>query len=68
MTTLSTEDNPRQSTAERDPDGLNPMIEVTGKSWQRLLAQSEWKPRPLPFHGLRQEQAHTLHRGLRGER
>jgi hypothetical protein len=60
MTTLSTEDNTRQSTDDRDPDGLNPVIEVMGKSWQRLLAQSEWKPQQLPFRVLLQEQAHTL--------
>jgi hypothetical protein len=68
MTTLSTEDTPRHSTAERDPSGLNPVIEVMGKSWQRLLAQSEWKPRHLPFCGLYQEQVHTLRRGMCGER
>jgi hypothetical protein len=30
MTTLSTEDNPRQSADDRDPDGLNSVIEVMG--------------------------------------
>jgi hypothetical protein len=39
-----------------------------GKSWQRLLAQSEWKPQQLPFRVLFQEQAHALRRGLRGGR
>ena len=68
MTTLSTEDNTRQSADDRDPDGLNPVIEVMGKSWQRLFAQSAWKPQQLPFRGLLQEQAHTLRRGLRGGR
>ena len=66
MTTLSTKDNTRQSADDRDPDGLNPVIEVMGKSWQRLLAQSEWKPQQLPFRVLFQEQAHALRRGLRG--
>ena len=68
MTTLSTEDNTRQSADDRDPDGLNPVIEVMGKSWQHLLAQSEWKPQQLPFRGLLQVQVHTLRRGLRGGR
>jgi hypothetical protein len=40
MTTLPTEDNTRQSADDRDPDGLNSVIEVMGKSWQRLFAQS----------------------------
>lgn len=62
MTTLSTEDSPRQSTDERDPDGLNPVLEVMGKSWQRLLAQGEWKPQRFPCRGLRQKHAHTLRR------
>jgi len=60
MPTLSTEDNTRQSANDRDPDGLNPVIEVMGKSWQRLLAQSERKPQQLPSRVLIQEQAHTL--------
>ena len=68
MTALSTEDNTRQSTDERDPDGLNPVIEILDKSWQRLLAQSEWKPQHLPCCRLLQEQAYTLRRGLRGGR
>ena len=68
MTTLSTEDNTRQGADECDPDSLNPAIEVMGKSWQRLLAQSEWMPQQLPFRVLLQEQAHTLRRGLRGGR
>ena len=67
MTTLSTEDNTFQGTDDRDPDGINPVIEVMGKSWQRLLARSEWQPQQLPFRVLPQEQAYTLPRGLRGE-
>jgi hypothetical protein len=53
MTALSTEDNLRHSTAEHDPDALNSVLEVTGKSWRHLFAQSEWKPQHLPFCGLR---------------
>lgn len=68
MTALSAEDNPRQGAGDCDPDGLNPVVEVMGKSWQHLLAQSEWKPQQLPCRGLLQEQAHTLRRGLRGGR
>jgi hypothetical protein len=67
MTTLSTENTTRQSADDRDPDGLNPVIEVMGQSWQHLLAQSARKPQQLPFRVLLQEQAHTLGRGLRGE-
>jgi hypothetical protein len=67
MTTLSTENTTRQSVDDRDPDGLNPVIEVMGQSWQHLFAQSAWKPQQLPFRVLLQEQAHTLRRGLRGE-
>ena len=68
MTALSTDDTTRQSADDRDPDGLNPVIEVMDKSWQRLLAQSEWKPQQLPFRVRFQEQAHTLRRGLHGGR
>lgn len=68
MTTLSTEDKTRQSPDERDPDDLNPVIEVFDKSWQRLLAQSEWKPQHLPWRELLQEQARILRHRLRGER
>ena len=68
MTTLSAEDNTRQGAGDCDSDGLNPVIEVMGKSWQLLLAQSEWKSQQLPFRGLLQEPAHTLRRGLRGGR
>ena len=63
MTTLFTENTTRQSVDDRDPDGLNPVIEVMGKSWQHLLAQSEWKSQQLPFRGLLQVQVHTLRRG-----
>jgi hypothetical protein len=66
MATLSTEDSTRQSADEHDPYGLNPVIEVMGTSWQRLLVQSVEQPQQLPFRGLPQEQAHTLRRGLRG--
>ena len=68
MTTLSTEDKTRQGTDEHDHGDLNPVVEVMGKSWQRLLAQSAGQPQQLPFRGLLQEQAHTLRRGLRGGR
>ena len=68
MTTLSTENTTRQSADDRDPDGLNPVIEVMGKSWQRLLAQSARKPQQLPFRVLLREPAHTLNHGLRGGR
>ena len=67
MTTLSTETTTRQSVDDRDPDGLNPVIEVMGQSWQHLFAQSAWKPQQLPFYVLLREQARTLRRGLRGE-
>jgi hypothetical protein len=66
MTTLSPEDNTRQGADDCDPDGLNPVIEVMEQSWQRLLAQSEWRPQYLPFRRCLKEQAHTLRRGLRG--
>lgn len=68
MTTLSTQDNTRQGADEHDSYGLNPVVEATGKSWQRLLAQSMRQPQQLPFRGFLQEQAHTLRRGLRGGR
>jgi len=68
MTTLSTEDNTRPGADDRDPDGFNPVLEVMEKSWQRLLAQSAWKPQQLPFRALLQEQAHTLRRGRCGGR
>ena len=63
MPTLSAEDNTRQGAGDCDPDDLNPVIEVMGKSWQHLLAQSEWKSQQLPFRGLLQVQVHTLRRG-----
>ena len=65
MTTLSTEDNTRQGADEHDSYGLNPVIEVMGKSWQRLLAQSTGQPQQLPFRGFLRKQAHTLRRGRR---
>jgi hypothetical protein len=65
MTTLSTEDTTRQGADEHDPYGLNPVIEVMEKSWQRLLAQGVGQPQQLPFRGLLQEQGHILRRGLR---
>ena len=65
MTTLSTEDTTRQSADDRDPDSLNPVIEVMGPCWQRLFAQRVWKPQRLPFRVFLQEQAHTLRHGLR---
>ena len=48
MTTLSTEDNTRPGADDHDPDGFNPVLEVMEKSWQRLFAQSAWKPQQLP--------------------
>jgi hypothetical protein len=68
MTTLSTEDNTRQGAEDHNPDGPNSVIEVMGKSWQRPLAQSAWKPQHPPFRVLLQEQAHTLRHGLHGGR
>ena len=68
MTTLSTEDNTRQGTDEHNHYDLNPVVEVMGKSWQRLFAQSVWKPQQLPFRVLLREPAHTLCYGLRGGR
>jgi hypothetical protein len=65
MATLSTEDSTRQGADEHAPYGLNPVIEVMEKSWQRL-AQSVGQPQQLPFRGLLQEQAYILRRGLRG--
>jgi hypothetical protein len=68
MTTLYAEDHTHQSSEDYDPESLSPVIEVTEKSWQRLLGQSEWKPQQFPFRGLLQEQASTLRRGLCGAR
>src|SRR5215510_7579066 len=59
MTTLSTEDTTRQSANDRDPDSLNPVIEIMGPCWQRLFAPRVWKPQRLPFRVFLQEQAHT---------
>lgn len=68
MTTLSTEDTTRQSADDRDPDSLNPVIEVMGPCWQRLCAQRVWKPQRLPFRLFLREQAHTLRHEQRGGR
>ena len=68
MTTLSTEDTTRQGADDRDPDSLNPVIEVMGPCWQRLFAQRVWKPQRLPGRVCLQEQAHTLRHEQRGAR
>jgi hypothetical protein len=65
MTTMPAKDNTEQSTDDCDPHDLNPVIEVMGKSWQRLLVQSEWQTRQPPFRMFPQEQAYPLRRGLR---
>jgi hypothetical protein len=65
MTALSMVNNAHQSAHDTALDDRNLVVEAIGRSWQRLLTQSERTPPRLRHHFLSYENEPAPRRGVR---